>query len=310
MSDDFFDFFEKVQEKKEIRTWDAVIMNPPYRGSQNAIHKNKRMGKNNSIWEKFVDIAFNSITKDNGIIAAIHPPRWRKPTDELWNILKKKQFFYLSIHNKDDGLETFGGGCDQRYDWYVAKNASVNMPTIVKWEDGEESDVDFTKTAIIPNFLYNKVFKMLAKPNEEKVNILHSFSLYYSRPNASGEGKPWMSSTKTDSHIYPCVWSIDYKGNPKLHYSSKKGEYFGIPKLIFASGRVSSANYLIDAKGEYGMTQFAKGIVDRPENLPKIYKAMMTKEFKDIMDACSLSTHEIDKDILALFRKDFWKEFI
>lgn len=289
--------------------FDVIVMNPPYRGQQKNLHKNGRSGKNNSIWEKFV-VKMLEMTKDNGMIAAVHPARWRKPSDKMWDIMSKKQICYLEIHNKNDGMKTFGEQCDQRYDWYIMENSHVYKKTTIRDEDSNILDIMIKDISFIPNRLFDLICPLMAKDGEETVEILHSYSTYFSRPDSSGKGKLWMRENKNIEYSYPCVWAIDYKGVPTFHYSNTDKGHFGIPKLIFASGRVSSANYLVDIKGEYGMTQFAKGIVDDVSVLPSIYLAMRTTKFKDIMDACSVSVHEIDKDILSLFRKDFWKEFV
>jgi len=58
------------------------------------------------------------------------------------------------------------------------------------------------------------------------------------------------------------------------------------------------------------LTQFATGIVDDISNLPLIAKALDSLKFKRIIKATSMSKAEIDRKILSLFRKDFWREFI
>lgn len=82
---------------------------------------------------------------------------------------------------------------------------------------------------------------------------------------------------------------------------------FFVPKVIFGSG---ATGFIVDEIGEYGLTQFAVGIVDDEENLPNIAKALDSQPFKRIVQATSMSKAELDRKILGLFKKDFWKEFI
>jgi hypothetical protein len=210
--------------------------------------------------------------------------------------------YYLEIHNADDGLKTFGA--TTRYDWYVWQNTSPTKTTTVKGEDGKTWNIDLKKWKFIPNGMFDVIEKLIAKNGEENCEIL-SDSAYHHK---NGE---WMSHVKTDIFKYPCVYYIDKQGNPTLWYSSKNDRgHFGVPKVIFAGGVIKSVGYMADNKGEYGMTQFAKGIVDTPENVPLIAFAMNTSKFRTIMEMCVVAQTELNRDILATFRKDFWKDFL
>ncbi len=79
---------------------------------------------------------------------------------------------------------------------------------------------------------------------------------------------------------------------------------FGIPKVIFASG---ATGFIVDSKGEFGLTQWATGIVDEPENLEKIISCITNVKFQDIAKATSVGKAEINRKILKYFRKDFYK---
>jgi hypothetical protein len=82
---------------------------------------------------------------------------------------------------------------------------------------------------------------------------------------------------------------------------------FNIPKVVFGSG---ATGFIVDKNGDYGMTQWATGIVDDIENLENIVKVLNSDKFKDIILATSVSKCEINRKILKYFKKDFWKEFI
>jgi len=71
-----------------------------------------------------------------------------------------------------------------------------------------------------------------------------------------------------------------------------------------------SGDGYVDEDGEYGLTQWATGIVNEPQNLPKIAQVLDTPKFKELIQAMSMSKAEINPDVLSLFKKDFWKEFI
>jgi hypothetical protein len=95
-----------------------------------------------------------------------------------------------------------------------------------------------------------------------------------------------------------------------LWFSKYKEGHFGIPKLIWSNGRITSVGSFLDLKGEYGLTQFAYAIADEKENLPLIKKAFDSDKFRIIMQSCAVGQLLINYKIISLFRKDFWREFI
>ena len=46
------------------------------------------------------------------------------------------------------------------------------------------------------------------------------------------------------------------------------------------------------------------------ENLVNIKKAFDSKKFKDVVIKATSFRREINANVLKLFRKDFWKEFV
>lgn len=144
---------------------------------------------------------------------------------------------------------------------------------------------------------------LFAKKEDETCEVMHSDSLYEIR-------KSWMSKTKDTQHKYPCVYTVDFKDNPTLYWSSKKETMFGIPKLIWSNGRISSLGSIIDNTGKYALTQFSYAIVDEPKNLPLIKKAFDSEAFRKLMEYCAVSQNTINYKVIALFKKDFWKQFL
>lgn len=276
--------------------FDVIAGNPPYQdGTGNT---------GDHLWDKFV-VKSISLLKDGGHLCYVHPSAWRgfgRSSKEVRELLKSKQIHYLELHNEKDGLVTFGA--ETRYDWYILQNQPPKNLTTVVGQDGTKKQFVIENIPFIPNGMFDEIFSLMAKDGEEKCQVLRSASDYHTQ-------QEWVSKESGNIHKYPCVYSIAKDGTPTFHYSSRndKGHY-GIPKVIFAGGRISSANYIVDSKGEYGMTEFAKGVVDIPQNLPKIAAAMRTEKFKRIMEMCAVGFLEINKDILATFRKDFYKQFV
>jgi len=277
--------------------FDIIIGNPPY-------HKknDQKYTKTQAIWPDFINISL-SACKTNGYIALIHPSGWRGPGGykKIGNKLKSRQMKYLEMHDEKDGQKIFNA--EVRYDWYILQNCPNITSTEIKDQTGKIFNINIKNMDIIPNCMFNDVDNLLAKNGEERVKILYNRGKY-------GCEKSNMSKEKTEVFQYPCVYLVTSKGEITLRYSNKNKGHFGLPKLIFSHGRISSANYFIDRTGEYGLTEFACGILDDIENFDNIYKAMRTKEFKKIMEACSIGVLSINKNVLSLFKKDFWKNFI
>jgi len=291
--------------------FDVVLGNPPYQDEQ----KGKGKLGSKALWVRFVNLALDSLLKDGGYLCFVHPSKWRKYEDELWEKMTSRQILHLDIHGYKDGQRTFSAAT--RYDWYVLENTPAYTTTTVRDEENVSTTINIKDWIFIPNFAFDEVKKLLGDKEKvvalysrslygtdkkwmSKTQVLHSYSIYEIR-------KPHLSKDKDETFLYPCVYSVNRKNEPTFWYSSQKLDFFGIPKVIFASG---ATGFLVDEKGEYGLTQFATGIVDDVENLPKIAIALDTPEFKRIIQATSMSKAELDRKILGLFKKDFWKEFL
>ena len=143
----------------------------------------------------------------------------------------------------------------------------------------------------------------MAKEDDEKCEVLHSHSFYDPR-------KKWMSETETDEYKYPIVYTINSQNEIKHRYSSENKGHIGIKKLMWSNGRIKSIGSVIDKEGKYGLTCFAYGIVDEEENLDNIKKAFDSYNFRRLMEYCAVGQLTVNFKIIALFKKDFWKEFI
>jgi hypothetical protein len=283
-----------------IEKFDVIVMNPPY---QNFFAETNK--KSQPLWDKFVIKTISQLI-DGGYLVAVHPDSWRRIDGDfklVGNLLKNKQILYLEVHNKYDGQKTFGASTS--YDFYCLRNVPNTMFTKIKCMDGTTQRVDISKMDFIPNGMYKEFEKLIAKKDEDKVNILYSSSDY------GNYKKEQMSKELTEEHKYPCLYLTYKDASYKLWYSNtnQKG-HFGIPKIIWSNG-ISSP--IIDENGEYGVMNFACSIVDDPKNLPFIQKAMLHPDFIKLMsfsDGDTGTGHRYNKKTISLFRKDFWKDFL
>jgi Eco57I restriction-modification methylase len=293
------EFDQHAQEIWGVEKFDVIVGNPPYQVTKSGFRKTQ------AIWQFFVEKSIE-LTKENGFLCIIHPAGWRNP-DGLFKQTQKtileNTLLRLSLNDETAGIKTFGA--ETRFDHYILtkKPSKKGNTTLIKDEEGNNTKACLHGMEFIPNKKFKEVFGLLAKPNEERVEIIHSYSAYETR-------KEHIKEEKTKEHKFPCIYMV-YQGdtiNVKFSNINDRG-HFGLPKLIWSNGRTASLGCIIDSVGEYGMTQFAYGIIDTPKTLPEIKKAFDSKKFRELMSACALN-HDINRKVIALFRKDFWKEFI
>ena len=123
-----------------------------------------------------------------------------------------------------------------------------------------------------------------------------------------GTDKKNTKKIKNNIFKYPIIYTIYKDGTIKFYYSNNIDGHFGIPKVIFSNG---AGDPIIDKNGDYGMTEFSSAITDNKDNLKKIYKAMITERFSNLMKYVVFKeTHRYNYKIIGLFKKDFYKYFL
>jgi predicted RNA methylase len=276
--------------------FDVVLGNPPY-----------TIGKNNPIWHKFVDKAFE-ICKEGGYISLIHPNGWRNISGRFKEVQKKiksKKCLTINMFDINKGKEIFG--VDTPFDWYIIKNVEVNekFKTKIIQQNNKIQHVEIYDMEFIPNFDVEIINNLIAGDGGDTVEILHSESMYEIR-------KPYMSISKNDEYKYPCVYSVLKDGTFTLRYSNIKKGFFGVSKLILGNG--ANPTCFIDSDGKYGMTQFTFGIVEDPENLEKLKKVLTSKIFEKITKStkyvATAGNPLVYPKIISTFKKDFWRHFL
>ena len=291
------EFNEHMKNEWNIDKFDIIVGNPPYQYSNNE-------GKTQPLWHKFVEKSI-SILNSNGCLNFVHPSGWRNIDGIFSNVkneIKNRDLIFLSINDEKRGLDVFGA--ETRFDYYCLINRPYNKKTNILFQDGTNEKIDISKLDFIPNGYFDKIFSLIAKKDEDRIELLHSESNYAHR-------KTHMSKTKNNQHKYPCIYTINSNSEAKLWYSSinNKGD-FGKSKLIWSNGRISSIGSFIDENGEYGLMEYASAIVDNKKNLSKIKKAFDSKEFKFLMEQCSVGQLSINYKVIATFKKDFYKQFL
>lgn len=290
-------FEEHAKTVWGVENFDCIIANPPYQTS------NPGEKKTHPIWDKFVKKSLEVLV-EGGYMVNVHPSGWRNVDGRFKDtqvLLRSKQMMYLEIHSFKDGLKTFGAKID--YDFYCIKNidSDKNFLTTVKCVNEVVERVNILGMEFIPAENIELVHSFVAKPGEERVEILSDSSYHTQRTEL-------MSKEQSLEFEHPCVYMVKYGLNVVFWYSKlNKNVHFGIPKVIWGNG---ATDVLVDDKGQYGLTQFAYAIVDEMENLENIKKALDNPRFvKDVMGYRDGLGDKYNRKIIATFRKDFWKDF-
>ena len=239
-------------------------------------------------------------------MSLIHPSGWRNiegKFSDIKDIIKNKKLHYLSINNEKKGMEIFGA--ETRFDYYLLENTlNDGVLTEIRFQDGTIDNVDLKEINFIPNGSLGEIKSLIADEGQERVNLLYSRSAY-------GTDKNNVSKVFGNGFIYPCVYTVNYLSQPTFHYSNtNQNGHFGIPKVIWSNGRISSVGSYVDGTGEFGLTQFSYAIADEVEKLPFIKRALDSTKFKRLMELCAVGQLTINHKIIATFKKDFWRHFI
>ena len=148
-----------VFNKKTIKNFDIIMGNPPYNPP-----KTETGSSGNSIWQNFV-IKSHSILNDKGYLLFVHPPGWKKPTDEIFKTEKFEEGDYTKQIRqgqvwqvlKDSGVFKFIYTNDQRSKT-IGKEYIDYFPAVdyyVYQKGGKKSDCD-TKNIFLGQIIESK----------------------------------------------------------------------------------------------------------------------------------------------------------
>ena len=116
--------------------------------------------------------------------------------------------------------------------------------------------------------------------------------------------RDFMSSERTEEFRYPIIYTVRSSGEPVIWYSKINDRgHFGKPKVVFSNG--AGSGVFIDENGEYGLSQFAYGILENDSNKLNFIKSIMIdNNFINLLGYGSGSKY--NKNILRIFDKNSW----
>ena len=283
-----------IKEKFGLNGFDAVIGNPPYND------KSSNKGAGHKIWDKFMKLSITDYVKKGGYLLYVHPPLWRQIKSKLFKLVKKYNLIYLNINNEKCGKKLFK--CSTRFDYYLLQKTEYNGKTIIIDEYNKDNIINLTEWEFIPNGYFKKIKKLIS--SDIKQHIISDRSNY-------GADKKHVSNKNVgedDIFKYPVIYSIYKDKSLQIRYSTHTNNgHFGLPKVIFTPNL--GLNNIVDENGQYGLTQWVMAICDKKENLKDITKIFKNTEFKEILKCIKFGMY-YNSNILKLFNKDFWREFI
>ena len=299
--------YNNLLEEEIKMKFDVVVMNPPYQAAPKS-DKNKGQATGNVIWNKFVENALTSWLKEDGLLCAVHPSGWRKPTTQnaknhgLFQLMAHENFMkYLEIHDSKDGVKTFNAGT--RYDWYVIERGvspENSEKTIVLDESGETHEVRMFELDWLPNGDLKSLEGVLVSEGGRNSGVIYNRTSY-------GADKAWTSHEKSEKYTFPLIHSTPKKGTRYCYSSMNDKGHFGVPKIIFGESGIN--NPIIDVDGKYGMTQGAMAlpILDYEDGV-LASKFLTSGKFQRTLKACSWSNFRIDWQLFTYFKEGFWRD--
>ncbi len=303
----------------DSKKFDIILANPPYQVEKTETYKGSQ-GSAKILWDKFILKSLELLAPD-GYMGYITPANWRRPDHPLYKkMVQENTLEYLHIYGKAQGRAIFG--VDTRFDVYIihllekgdtkkkvlshnsmAKSSYSNIKTKIIDEKGKTHNILASKMPFLPNYCYNEINAILAKPGEKTLKIIFSSSLYDARK---------LCKKKTAKCRYPVVHTMTKKGLG-LRYTMKNSLFkdentntqFGTPKVLLNfNEKLYPYN---DYKGEYGMSQLTFGIpITTKEHGNKIIKALETPVFQEIIKATKWSAFQTDYRMFSYFKDDFY----
>lgn len=241
--------FSSIKDMIGTDKFDVIMGNPPFNPP-----KTETGSSGNSIWQNFVLKSFFML-EDNGYLCFVHPPGWKKPTDEefkpekftdgkfsgagklirqgqVWLVLKEKGNFSF-IYTNDQRSKTVGREFLNHFpavDYYVFQKdgdrTKCDSKNVFLGEIKGSFSVPLNyNLKYLPNLITKETQEILQKVTSKEGNK-PAFERF-----RDSKGFYVDSSKGTYKYIY-----MLNKGDPKYQYSNKKAENIDKNKVIMTLG--------------------------------------------------------------------------
>ena len=212
--------FKEISDIFKVNNFDVIIGNPPFNPP-----KTETGSSGNSIWQNFVIKSFYMLN-DGGYLIFVHPPGWKKPTEEVFKIEKFALGDYTGQIRqgqvwqvlKEEGVYKFIYTNDQRsksleyLDYFPAVDYYV-------YQKGEKTSRCDTKNIFLGNL-------------EKGLNVKLNYDLNY---------LPNLITKQTQDILH----KITSKDGEKTHFAADRKLVFG--KTLFAYEKKGYHKYIYSA---------------------------------------------------------------
>ena len=295
---DFLNEEDKVMRQFSVDKYDVIIGNPPFQTPKKE-DTGTTAGKG-IIWNLFIKSSLK-LLQSGGLLGFITPPPWRKPENELYDIMTKdNQLLYLHIFGEKQVQKIFH--VSQRIDLYVIEKKPRYKNTHIIDEEGQDTTIDLMNWPFLPNYDYDDIKKIILSEGDGIPIIYNTF--YHSSKNMNKTLKD-----KTSIYKYPVIHGITLEGLALIYSKDKELGHFGVPKVILNANR--NQYPVNDYEGKYGMSELSFGIpIKTKKEGDDIVRAINTSEFKEIIKATKWGAFQTDYHMFKYFRPDFYKQFL
>lgn len=294
------DFLENAEKwKRDLGTseFHVILGNPPYQSKKEETYKGG--AGNRTLWDKFITESLNSgYLRDNGFLAFITPAGWRRPESDLYNLMTRdNRLTFLHIYGKQAGLDIFHA--ESRFDVYILQKGKHAAKTkkVIDEHGKVYRQFDILSWPFLPNFAYDKIRKILVKP-ERGIPIIFDSSRYYAQK---------LSEKKTAKFKYPVIHGITQDGLGIRYADERDDSQFGVPKVVL---NFNERQYpYIDNAGQYGMSQLSFGIPIRSKTQGEQWsRAILSPFFEEILRATKWGAFQTDYRMFKYFDAKMYKK--
>lgn len=191
-----------LKEKLEMK-FDVVVGNYPYGDSKDS---------GGTLWGKFANTVFEDLVKDDGIVAAIHPPSFigkhlNKGTGKSdYTCFKNNQITELHLFD-DFEKEKYFKGVGTKVCWYIAKKQPPHTDTkIIGYNNNNKFtfETDFTTQTFLPQVINEFTISIHEKiTNCPSIKFTQKRKLHYHNMKIKNQ----VSDTQTSNYPYKSYFS-------------------------------------------------------------------------------------------------------
>lgn len=272
-----------------VTKFNVCMGNPPYNPP-----KTDTGSSGNSIWQNFV-MKMETLLETNGFICIVHPPGWKKPSEEVYKPEKFKNGVYKGQIRqghvwqflKDRGSFSYIYTNDQKaktpeywpnfpaVDYYVFQKGASSQCKTRNIFCGNEYTSELTVNKELPylpclltqetqSIIQNIITKEGRKPTFQR--------------HRSGSGFSVDSTKGSNKYIY----TFDKKGTPKYQYSNITHPSISTDKIVMAfDGGIDSYTAVFVPKeeliGSYEMSMYAVTTPEEGKSLETFFKSDIIK---------------------------------